>query len=89
MGCRRVVVRGEVQGVGFRYAARREAARLGVSGWVRNRDDGAVEAVLEGDDEAVRSLVGWFRTGPAGAAVTSLEDTAAQPSGVEGFDIRA
>jgi acylphosphatase len=69
----RVVVRGVVQGVGFRYAARAEAESRGVSGWVRNRSDGAVEAEIEGAAADVDALVGWMRLGPPGAEVTDVE----------------
>ena len=61
MGTRQIRVSGRVQGVGFRYALRDEARRLGLSGWVRNCADGTVEALLQGDDEAVAALVAWAR----------------------------
>jgi acylphosphatase len=67
------VARGRVQGVWFRDGARVRAEELGVSGWVRNRPDGAVEAELEGAAERVELLVGWFARGPAGARVDGLE----------------
>ena len=66
-------IRGRVQGVGFRYSMQVEARRLGVSGWVRNRRDGSVEAVVQGPGEAVEALVEWSRCGPGGARVTDLE----------------
>ena len=80
---RRVVVEGTVQGVGFRYWARSEAQSLGVSGWVRNRPDGTVEAEVEGDDGAVAGMVEWLRRGPRGASVTgvTVDDVATQGSG--------
>jgi len=62
-----------VQGVGFRYSMRREARRLGVTGWVRNRHDGSVEAVAQGPAEAVEALVEWSRQGPPGARVTDVQ----------------
>jgi acylphosphatase len=89
MSSRRVVVTGSVQGVGFRWSARAEAERLGVRGWVRNRDDGGVEAHLGGDDEAVERLVAWFRTGPPGAVVTSVEVQDADKPDAAGFSIRS
>ncbi len=72
---RRVVVRGNVQGVFFRDSARRKAEGRGVAGWVTNRPDGAVEAVFEGDAEAVAALVEFCRRGPRGADVESVDET--------------
>ena len=64
--------RGRVQGVNFRYAAAEVARRYGVTGRVRNTDDGDVEAVAEGDDDAVARFVSWFRRGPPSAHVDDL-----------------
>lgn len=75
---RRVVVHGTVQGVGFRESMRREATRLGVTGWVRNRQDGAVEAVVQGALAAVEAIVAWAGHGPPSAEVTSIEVEDAQ-----------
>jgi acylphosphatase len=83
----RVIVSGDVQGVFFRDTCRRKATERGVEGWVRNRSDGAVEAVFEGDPDAVRALVAWCRDGPRGARVESVEETAEQPEGLFGFEI--
>ena len=69
---RRVLVEGFVQGVGYRDFARRAALRLGVSGWVRNRADGTVEALIEGQPAAVEAMLAEMRRGPRGAEVTSL-----------------
>lgn len=66
---RHLAITGLVQGVGFRWATVAEARRLGLSGWVRNRRDGSVEAVLHGDSRAVHALIAWSRHGPAGAVV--------------------
>lgn len=66
-------IAGHVQGVGFRYGMCREARRLGLAGWVRNCRDGSVEAVAEGDDQALQRLVEWARHGPAGARVDNVE----------------
>ena len=84
----RVIVHGLVQGVCFRAATRTAAAREGVSGWVRNRADGAVEAVFEGPPAAVQRMVEFTRRGPEKAWVERLECTAETPEGIAGFDIR-
>ena len=93
MAARRLIIRGLVQGVGFRHATRREAQRLGLRGWVRNCADGSVEAVALGDDEQLDALERWARRGPPAARVeaidaTSLEDAAVarlQPPVGSGF----
>jgi acylphosphatase len=85
---RRVVVRGDVQGVFFRDSARREASPRGVSGWVSNRSDGAVEAVFEGSSADVEELVRWCRSGPSRADVREVEVIEEEPEGLEGFTVR-
>jgi acylphosphatase len=85
---RRVIVRGLVQGVFFRDSTRRLAQRHGVSGWVANRWDGAVEAVFEGEADAVERLVDFSRKGPRGAQVESAEVTEEEPEGLSGFAVR-
>ena len=85
---RRVTVSGRVQGVFFRETCRREASSLGVTGWVRNRADGTVEAVLEGDPAAVDRLLRWMREGPRHALVTDVQAAAEEPTGVVGFTVR-
>ena len=70
---RRLHVRGRVQGVWFRESVRQEAARLGVTGWVRNRLDGSVEAVVQGTAEAVDAITDWARHGPEQARVDDVE----------------
>ena len=85
---RRVIVRGLVQGVFFRDSTRRLAQRHGVSGWVANRADGAVEAVFEGEAEAVEWVVAFSRKGPRGAKVESVEVTEEKPEGLSGFAVR-
>lgn len=77
MIARRLVIRGRVQGVGYRHALRREALRRGVVGWVRNRLDGTVEAHVQGAPEQLESLVAWARRGPTAAAV---DEVTAEPS---------
>ncbi len=83
-----VVVRGRVQGVSFRVLSRDRARTRGIAGWVRNRPDGAVEAVFEGAEEAVASLLEWCEHGPAGATVESVEIAREAPRGERGFAIR-
>jgi acylphosphatase len=85
---RRVVVHGRVQGVFFRDSCRREAATRGLAGWVTNRPDGAVEAVFEGDPDAVQALVDWCSRGPRSADVDSVDETSEDPEGLSGFQIR-
>lgn len=85
---RRVVVRGGVQGVNFRDAARKEAESAGLAGWVTNRDDGSVEAAFEGDADAVERLVDWCRSGPSSADVEDVEVTEEEPQGESGFEVR-
>lgn len=84
---RRLLVRGRVQGVWFRESARRRAEELGVSGWVRNRPDGAVEAELEGDPEDVEVIVSWFGHGPPQARVDSVAVEGRSPFGERGFSV--
>jgi acylphosphatase len=83
-----VVVHGAVQGVFFRVEARDRARSLGVAGWVRNAADGSVEAVFEGEDERVESMVSWCRRGPRGARVDEVDVTWAEPRGEQAFSIR-
>jgi len=85
---KRVVVHGRVQGVFFRDSTRQRAREAGISGWVANRPDGTVEAVFEGDDEAVEALVRWVHDGPRGAGVDRVEVTGEEPEGLAGFGVR-
>jgi len=80
-----VIVHGRVQGVSFRANAEQRAAELGVAGWVRNRDDGAVEMHVEGDDAAVRTMLAWAEYGPAHASVESLEARDVEAEDLPGF----
>ena len=88
MNRRRVVVHGFVQGVFFRDTVRRRALQLGVAGWVRNNADGTVEAVFEGDPEAVASLVALCHDGSRGARVDRVDVEDEAPEGLAGFAIR-
>lgn len=85
---RRVVVQGHVQGVFFRETTRRRALAAGVAGWVRNLPDGRVEAVFEGDRDAVEGLVAFAREGPRGARVDWADVAAEELEGLTGFEIR-
>jgi acylphosphatase len=85
---RRVVVHGYVQGVFFRDSTRRLAEQHGVAGWVRNNWDGTVEAVFEGDEEAVERLVAFMRQGPRGARVDRADVSDEPEEGLAGFDVR-
>jgi len=68
----KLIIKGIVQGVNFRYYTQREALKYGVSGWVRNLPDGSVAALFEGEEEDVEAIIQWCRHGPAGARVTEL-----------------
>ena len=82
------LVSGQVQGVGFRYAVAQAARSRGVAGWARNRPDGTVEAVFEGDADAVESLERLCREGPRGSVVTDVEVEEETPEGLSGFEVR-
>ena len=85
----RVLVHGKVQGINYRAECRREALRRGLSGWVRNLPDGAVQAVFEGEDAEVDSMVEWCRRGPASARVGNVEVSREAADGAErGFELR-
>jgi acylphosphatase len=68
-----LVVRGRVQGVYFRASAQREARRLGLGGWVKNRNDGAVEILAEGEEVSIREFFGWAQKGPGAARVSKVD----------------
>lgn len=82
-----LVISGLVQGVGFRYYMAEAAERLGATGWVRNRRDGTVEAVLDGSAEAVDALLAWARRGPSSARVTGVQ-ISETPGAFERFEMR-
>jgi acylphosphatase len=84
---RRAIVHGRVQGVFFRDTARQKARELGLSGWVRNRTDGTVEAVFEGDPHAVQEMLQELRSGPPRARVDRVDVTDEPPEGLSGFQI--
>ena len=85
--CLRLQIEGLVQGVGFRYAMHREALRLGLTGWVRNRRDGTVEAVVAGPAGAVAAIAAWSRRGPPSARVERVRESA-EKGHFEGFEMR-
>ena len=85
---KRVVVHGSVQGVFFRDTTQRKAESRGVAGWVRNCSDGSVEALFEGDADAVDAMVAFAREGPRGAQVERVDVSDARPEGGDGFRIR-
>ena len=86
---RRVVISGRVQGVAFRYYTRDVAQRNAVNGWVRNLEDGRVEAVFEGKEEDVNSVVTWCRKGPPASQVENVQIHEERPTGeFTDFDIR-
>jgi acylphosphatase len=84
----RMIVRGRVQGVGFRASCRHAAVQAGVDGWARNLPDGGVEAWLEGPRDAVDAVAGWCRVGPRHASVTGIEIHDEVPTGETGFRVR-
>ena len=85
---RRIRVSGRVQGVWFRAWTQQQARALGVSGWVRNCEDGSVEAHVEGDGAPLEELVTRMGTGPSGARVDRVEVTEAAPEEMAGFEVR-
>jgi acylphosphatase len=85
---RRLVIQGRVQGVFFRDTLRTLAERHDVAGWARNTPEGTVEAVLEGDEEAVARLIAFAQKGPEGARVEHVDEDAEEPQGLSGFSIR-
>jgi acylphosphatase len=84
----RVLVSGRVQGVWFRQSTAERAAGLGVAGWVRNLEDGRVEAVFEGAPDAVEQALGYVRVGPERARVDDVETVRETPAGERGFNVR-
>ena len=88
MACKRVIVSGAVQGVYFRDTCRATADRHGVRGWVRNLPDRTVEALFEGEADAVDRLVAWAHEGPPAAYVERVRVHDAEPEGVPAFEVR-
>jgi len=86
---RRVLAHGRVQGVFFRDSTREEAERLHVTGWVRNTEQGTVEAVFEGEPDEVDALVWFMRSGPESADVVRVDVDEEEPEGLQRFEVRA
>ncbi len=89
MNAKRLRIHGVVQGVGYRAWMVRTASRMGVAGWVRNRGDGSVEALVEGETAAVEELLRACRRGPAGASVTLIHEDLVAGEEMAGFEARA
>ena len=85
---RHVVVHGRVQGVFFRETTRRRAVRAGVAGWVRNTDDGSVEAWFEGEPDDVEVMLNFAEHGPSGAYVDTVDVETVEPQELRGFEVR-
>ena len=85
---RHVLIRGRVQGVGFRWSTRAQAHELGVEGWVRNLPDRSVEVLVQGEAGSVEAMLAWLRRGPGHARVDHAEVTDAEPESTQGFEIR-
>lgn len=85
---KRVVIHGQVQGVFFRDTTRRLAEQHGIAGWARNNWDGTVEAVFEGEPDAVERLVAFAHEGPRGANVQDVDVHDEDEEGLKGFDVR-
>lgn len=83
-----VFVSGRVQGVYYRASTRDAAGENGVDGWVKNLDDGRVEAVFEGPQDAVETMCEWCETGSTAATVDSVDVTMESPEGLDGFEVR-
>lgn len=84
-----LIISGMVQGVFFRASASSAARKLGLSGWVKNVPNGAVELVAEGEEESLKKLIGWCRTGPSGARVEQVDTKWIEATGeYEGFGVR-
>lgn len=89
IACIKVIVKGRVQGVFFRAETKRAADRLNLGGYVKNREDGSVEALFQGDETRVHQMVEWCRTGPRSARVDQVDTESAAPlSPCHGFEIR-
>ena len=84
----RIFISGTVHGIGLRYYAKEQADILGLSGYVKNLPDGRVEAVFEGEKEAVDKIIVWVRRGPFNTQISGLEEKREEPGGEKGFKIK-
>lgn len=89
MQAKTITVHGRVQGVGFRYALQAAAQRAGARGWVRNRRDGTVEALIAGDAATVDAVIAWAHEGPPSAKVDRVDVVESDQTPPAGFEIRA
>jgi acylphosphatase len=83
-----VLISGIVQGVGYRFSTVKKAQKLGLNGWVRNLADTRVEALFEGEQNAVEQMLQWCHIGPASAVVDHIEIEQINPQGIQGFEIK-
>ncbi len=88
MEARRVILKGRVQGVGFRYFVYRQSQRLPVGGWVRNLWNGDVEVFVEGESQPLNEFIASIRSGPPGAFVSDCEEESAPPQDIQDFKIK-
>jgi acylphosphatase len=86
--CVHIFISGKVQGVGYRFATKQQAQKLGINGWVSNLPDGRVEAVLAGDRSAVQQMIQWCRLGPTAAVVKNVIVEEIEPKKIKGFTIK-
>jgi len=84
-----VYISGKVQGVGYRLSTQSEAVKLGIKGWVRNVPDGRVEAVFEGEQQAVDQIIQWCHQGPRAAVVKEVQVEYETPEGLPEFQVAA
>ncbi len=82
-----LLIKGKVQGVFYRAAAKEKAVQGGVTGWIKNTPDGNVEAVATGLEESIKVFIDWCKKGPATAGVTSVETTIVEDKNFNGFQI--
>lgn len=83
-----VLIKGKVQGVGFRASTRRRAKNLELAGWVKNLDSGEVEAVFEGSKESINEMLDWCKKGPSLAKVVDVKVEDEEPEVLESFEVK-